>query len=86
MHYSPETLAFLDAWMDDAACRGEDPALFFTERGESASAAKAICARCPVTVRCLAYARHHHIHHGIWGGMSEYDRDAAVRRARRDRP
>ncbi|MGH8984727.1 MAG: WhiB family transcriptional regulator [Acidimicrobiia bacterium] len=46
-------------WHDRAACRDEDPALFFPPRGVSGAAlaeAKAVCARCPVRGECLADA------------------------------
>lgn len=69
-------------WMDAAACRGLDPALFFAERGDHQGtvAAKMICARCPVLVECGAYAAT--ITNpapgiglpGVWAGLSERDR------------
>jgi WhiB family redox-sensing transcriptional regulator len=67
-------------WRLAAACRGLDPKLFFPERGEDASTAKAVCARCPVRAECLAdgFAEKS----GIWGGTSERER----RQLRRTRP
>lgn len=68
-------------WRNRAACRDEDPDLFFPERGESIEAAKEICGRCPVRLDCLRYALKVGIHHGVWGGASE----RARRRMRRHR-
>ena len=39
-------------WVDLAACAGVPVDVFFPARGESYSAAKAICAACPVIERC----------------------------------
>lgn len=52
-------------WMDHAAC-GELAALdvFFGDP----ETAKAICAGCPVTAECRAYADANHIRLGVWGG------------------
>jgi len=73
----PDALAF----MNQGACNGTDPALFFPGRGESTTDAKAICARCPVRQECLDYALDHTERFGIWGGLSERER----RRIRRQR-
>jgi WhiB family redox-sensing transcriptional regulator len=46
------------AWLDRAACRGQDPERFFPESGEQVKAAeaKAICAGCQVRDHCLDLA------------------------------
>jgi hypothetical protein len=72
-------------WRDRAACRGEDPELFFpsTESGttyrEQVAAAKAVCARRPVVAECLveAVAR---IPFGIAGGLTAEERRGLRRR------
>jgi len=63
-------------WMDDGACVGADPDLFFPRRGDNdaVTAAKAVCATCPVTSECLEYALAGQVKHGIWGGTSERER------------
>lgn len=61
-------------WAADANCRGLDSELFFPERGQSTSEAKAICHECDVRAECLAYALNNGEHHGIWGGLSERER------------
>lgn len=68
-------------WQAAAACRGTDPDLFFTERGEKTSDAKAVCGGCPVREECLDYALDNVEKFGVWGGLSERER----RRVRRDR-
>jgi WhiB family redox-sensing transcriptional regulator len=74
-------------WQIQAACRGMDSALFFHPEGERGSArsgreaqAKQICAGCPVLTQCRAHALAAHEPYGVWGGLSEAERDAIVRR------
>lgn len=74
-------------WRHAAACRGEDPALFFApsyfeKRGEKESreaVAKAICARCPVRMECLDFALDTQETHGVWGGCNEMERRRLLR-------
>jgi WhiB family redox-sensing transcriptional regulator len=77
-------------WQLRAACRGADSELFFHPSGERDPArtrrelaAKAVCARCPVIDRCLDHALALREPYGVWGGRSEEERAAIVRR--RDR-
>ena len=69
----------LDDWRERAACRGENPELFFPV-GTSGPAlqqieqAKAICRRCPVVAECLAAALEHGEDAGIWGGLTAEER------------
>ena len=60
-------------WMDDAACRDAKQDLFFPEVGESADAAKRLCAECPVRAECLAWGLHEDA--GIFGGMNRKARE-----------
>lgn len=71
-------------WMDDAACRGEDPELFFpigtTGPGRAQVAqAKSVCNRCLVRAGCLSYALTTGQDTGVWGGLSEQERRALRR-------
>lgn len=75
-------------WMDDAHCKGQT-ALFFstedettTQRALREAAAKAICANCPVTERCLEEAVKG-AERGVWGGTTEAERARSARRQRR---
>jgi WhiB family redox-sensing transcriptional regulator len=73
----------------DAACKGEDLGLFFgpdaefvTARRDREAKAKAICARCPVIADCLAFALDTREAYGVWGGQTEDERRAILRRQR----
>lgn len=73
------------AWQDDAACVGQTD-LFFAPEAETIparrareSAAKAICATCPVVDPCRRAADDRD-EIGIWGGMTERERYAERRR------
>ncbi|MFG1809665.1 WhiB family transcriptional regulator [Streptomyces sp. NPDC049040] len=77
-------------WQDHAACRDEDPELFFPV-GTSGPAllkieeAKAVCNRCPVMDRCRQWALDTGQDVGVWGGLGEEERRALRRRASRAR-
>ena len=78
----------MDDWRDQAACRNEDPELFFPI-GTSGPAllqtekAKVVCGRCPVREQCLEWALAHGEILGVWGGTGETERHAMQRRRRR---
>lgn len=63
-------------WRLRAACREEDPNLFFPdERREGrAKSAKAICSTCCVKEACLYYALANSGLTGIWAGTTTNDR------------
>ncbi|MFE7779455.1 WhiB family transcriptional regulator, partial [Streptomyces sp. NPDC057445] len=42
--------------------------------------AKAVCLGCPVQTECLAEALDNRIQFGVWGGMTEKERRALLRR------
>lgn len=76
-----------DDWRHDAACRDDDPELFFpiSEFGPGArqtAEAKAVCARCPVRERCLDHAVDNGLDFGIFGGATESERRDLLRRTR----
>lgn len=73
-------------WRHQAACVNEDPETFFPIGATGPALlqiadAKAVCYRCPVIEQCLQWALEHESH-GVWGGMSEDDRERFKRRAR----
>jgi WhiB family redox-sensing transcriptional regulator len=76
----------MDNWRDHAACRHEDPDLFFPI-GTTGPAlvqtrqAEAVCGRCPVRDQCLDWAMETGQTIGIWGGKTEGERRALKRRA-----
>lgn len=76
-------------WQLLGACRGTDGELFFhpeNERGAARSrreaAAKAVCRRCPVLARCRQHALSVREPYGVWGGLSEAEREAIAGRCR----
>lgn len=78
-------------WRDRAACRTEDPELFFPVGTtgpalEQIEQATAVCARCPVLKECLDFAMETGQDAGIWGGLTEDERRALKRRRARSRP
>ncbi|GGJ29609.1 WhiB family transcriptional regulator [Streptomyces brasiliensis] len=69
----------MDDWRDLAACRDEDPDLFFpiSDTGRSLAQtrrAKSVCHRCPVREPCLRWALRTGQAAGIWGGTTEAER------------
>jgi WhiB family redox-sensing transcriptional regulator len=75
--------------LEGAACKGEDPELFFgpsaefvTVRQQREEKAKAVCARCPARAECLAFALDSREAYGVWGGANEDERRAMLRQRR----
>lgn len=66
-------------WTSEAACRGSDPDSLFVQ-GAAQNRAKAICMGCPVRTECLADSLDNRIEFGVWGGMTERERRALLRR------
>jgi len=69
-------------WQLHGACRGEDPSIFFHPEGERGAmkmardnAAKSICSRCPVIKQCAEHALAVREPYGVWGGMTEDERE-----------
>jgi WhiB family redox-sensing transcriptional regulator len=69
-------------WRHDAACQIEDPELFFPDASDKLGThfAQRVCAFCPVRDPCLRWALDTGQAFGIWGGTTERDRRAIVRR------
>ncbi|TDC75691.1 WhiB family transcriptional regulator [Streptomyces hainanensis] len=68
------------SWQSRGACRGaaaDDPDLFFPDADhfERVAEAKRYCARCPVQQVCLDAALENNDRYGIWGGLTEEERD-----------
>lgn len=66
-------------WPSQAACRDGDPDALFVQGAEQ-NVAKRICRGCPVRYECLADALDNRIEFGVWGGMTERERRALLRR------
>jgi WhiB family redox-sensing transcriptional regulator len=69
------TMALDTHWKLKAACREvEDSDIFYSTAHDKQRAAKRFCVGCPVRPDCLEYALLTD-QYGIWGGMSERERD-----------
>lgn len=68
-------------WQEQAKCLGEDPDIFFPERGSPGDSAKRVCVNCPVRIECLEYALANSERYGIWGGLTERERTRLRRQA-----
>ncbi|MET0916336.1 MAG: WhiB family transcriptional regulator [Jiangellaceae bacterium] len=66
-------------WPSQAACRTAGPDELFVP-GAAQNRAKALCTGCPVRTECLADALDNRTEFGIWGGMTERERRALLRR------
>lgn len=86
----PGPVADLWEWQLLGSCREADPTLFFHPEGERGparrnrdAAAKAVCATCPVLRQCREHALTVREPYGVWGGLTEDDREAIYSDERR---
>ncbi|HZI98782.1 MAG TPA: WhiB family transcriptional regulator [Actinomycetales bacterium] len=86
----PGPVADLWDWQLEGACRESDTTLFFHPEGERGpsrrgrdATAQAICAACPVIAECRRHALAVKEPYGVWGGLTEDEREE-VYAARRD--
>lgn len=70
---------WVEDWASSAACRQSEPDALFVQ-GAAQQQAKLICQRCPVVAECLADALDNRTEFGVWGGMTERERRALLRR------
>ncbi|MFF3006731.1 WhiB family transcriptional regulator [Kitasatospora sp. NPDC057940] len=77
----PGAFSHLWDWQLRGLCREADNALFFHPLGERGAAqvareeaAKAVCADCPVRLECRRHALQTREPYGVWGGLTEDDR------------
>ncbi|WP_435279797.1 WhiB family transcriptional regulator [Streptomyces sp. 1222.5] len=66
-------------WSSQGLCRAVDADELFVA-GAAQTRAKGVCNGCPVRTECLAHALDHRIEYGVWGGMTERERRALLRR------
>ncbi|WP_238154426.1 WhiB family transcriptional regulator [Ornithinimicrobium sufpigmenti] len=81
-----EPIAELWEWQHKGLCRTMNPELFFhpeAERGPSRrrrdQRATAVCEQCPVLAECREHALRVREPYGVWGGLTEEDREAILR-------
>ncbi len=66
-------------WLDQGACRKSNPDDLFVQ-GAAQHQAKVVCQGCVVKTECLADALDNQIAYGVWGGMTERERRALLKR------
>ncbi|OEJ23064.1 WhiB family transcriptional regulator [Streptomyces agglomeratus] len=66
-------------WIEGAACRSSDKEDLFADAARQNSA-RTVCFGCPVRIACLIEALDNRIEFGVWGGMTERERRALLRR------
>ena len=73
-------------WQLQGLCRGVDSSMFFHPDGERGRArmqreqrAKEMCRRCPVIDECRTHALDVGEPYGVWGGLSESERDMLLK-------
>ena len=72
-------MMWADDWASRGACRTSDPDTLFVQ-GAAQNRAKAVCMGCPVRTECLADSLDNRVEFGVWGGMTERERRALLRR------
>ena len=66
-------------WTAHGACTNASPDDLFVE-GAAQRVARGVCSRCTVRMECLIDALDNHVGFGVWGGMTERERRALLRR------
>jgi WhiB family transcriptional regulator, redox-sensing transcriptional regulator len=66
-------------WRQRARCRDENPDSLFVQ-GAQQRDVREVCKACPVRTECLAHALDNRIRFGVWGGMTERERKALLKR------
>ena len=66
-------------WALQGACADGDPDALFVQ-GAAQHRAKIVCMGCEVRTECLAEALDSRVEFGVWGGMTERERRAILRR------
>jgi WhiB family redox-sensing transcriptional regulator len=67
-------------WTAHAVCARKAPDALFVE-GAAQREARCVCRGCPVQMECLADALDNRMDFGVWGGMTERERRALLRRS-----
>jgi WhiB family transcriptional regulator, redox-sensing transcriptional regulator len=67
------------AWKRKAVCANGDPDALFVTGAAQRDAAR-LCGGCPVKTECLSEALDNQVEFGVWGGMTERQRRALLKR------
>lgn len=73
------TPVWVEDWAPLGACRESEPDALFVQ-GAAQQKAKQICQGCPVIAECLADALDSGTEFGVWGGHTERERRAMLKR------
>jgi WhiB family redox-sensing transcriptional regulator len=75
---TPDKSPVATTWQEHAACRGMNGELFFpvSEKPDNpiVQRARAVCAGCPVVLRCAEWALNTNLSDGIFGGLTSIER------------
>ncbi len=66
-------------WAQYGQCRDANPDALFVQ-GAAQQEAKQLCVGCPVIAECLADAMDNQMEFGVWGGLTERERRALLKR------
>lgn len=66
-------------WASMAVCKDCEPDALFV-RGAAQRSARMVCFQCPVRLECLADALDANCSFGVWGGLTERERRALLRK------
>ncbi len=72
-------MSWNEMWATAALCQQSSPDELFV-RGAEQHKAKVVCGACPVRAECLAEALDNEIEWGVWGGLTERERRALLRK------
>jgi WhiB family redox-sensing transcriptional regulator len=72
-------MPWINDWTAAAACGDETPDALFVQ-GAAQNRAKSVCQGCKVRTECLADALDNRTEFGVWGGLTERERRALLRR------
>jgi WhiB family redox-sensing transcriptional regulator len=72
-------MSWNEDWAGSALCQKSSPDELFV-RGAEQHKAKVVCQACPVRTECLAEALDNRIEWGVWGGLTERERRAVLRK------
>lgn len=67
------------SWVDTALCAGDQPDMLFVQ-GAAQREAKRRCLACTVRIQCLLDALENRVNFGVWGGLTERERRALLKR------
>lgn len=67
-------------WRENAACRGQNPRVFYEYTNRDLPVLRAFCAECATRNECLEFALANREPAGLWGGYTTKEREQLSRR------